>query len=159
MRAHRKIVLAALAGLGMSIASQPAAAQGAKLRLGTLTCTGAGKVGLIVGSQQNLSCTFKPSGRRPAQRYSATITKVGLDIGVQGKSVVVWAVLASTSNYGPRFLVGNYVGASADASVGVGGGGNVLVGGSNSSVTLQPLSVQGQTGVNLAVGVAELKIR
>jgi hypothetical protein len=35
----------------------------------------------------------------------------------------------------------------------------VLVGGSDRTVALQPVSVTGQTGLNLAVGVAELILR
>jgi hypothetical protein len=143
---------------GCLLVASPADAQ-TKLRVGTLTCKGSGKVGLIIGSQQSLACTFQPASNRRPQRYRATITKLGLDVGVQGPSTMVWTVLSATSRFGSGFLVGNYVGASADASVGVGGGGKILVGGNNNSVTLQPLSLQGQTGINLAVGVAELKIR
>ena len=70
---------------------------------------------------------------------------------------MVWAVYAATSG-GPAALAGTYAGASAEASVGAGLGANVLVGGSNRTIALQPLSVQGQTGVNLAVGVTGLTL-
>lgn len=135
-----------------------AEAQNAKGKVGTLICEGQGTVGLILGSKQELNCTYKPSKGR-AESYAGTITKVGLDVGVTGKSTMIWNVVSSTTNLGPRFLAGNYAGASAGASVGVGGGANLLVGGNKNSVTLQPLSVQGQTGVNLAVGVAGFTLR
>jgi len=127
--------------------------------IGTLTCKGGEGVGLILGSKKSYACTFKPTGGREPESYEASITKIGLDIGVTGKSTMIWTVLSSSQNYEPRSLAGNYAGATADASVGIGGGAKVLVGGSKNTISLQPLSVQGQTGVNLAVGVAQLKLR
>ena len=91
--------------------------------------------------------------------YSGSITRVGIDIGVTGPSTMVWTVLASTNDIPSGALDGNYAGVSADASVGVGVGANALIGGSNDSIVLQPVSVKGQTGLNLAVGVAELSLR
>ncbi len=151
----RTLVVAAGA---VCLAIGSAQAQNATGKVGTLICKGQGTVGLILGSKQRLNCTYKPSKGR-TESYVGTITKVGLDVGVTGKSTMVWSVVASTTNLGPRFLAGNYAGASAGASVGVGGAANLLVGGNKNSVTLQPLSVQGQTGVNLAVGVAGFSLR
>ena len=71
---------------------------------------------------------------------------------------MVWDVYAPTTKHFAA-LAGKYVGASGEATVGVGLGANVLVGGSNRTVALQPVSVQGQTGLNLAVGVAGLTLR
>ncbi|MEW5964174.1 MAG: DUF992 domain-containing protein [Pseudomonadota bacterium] len=133
-------------------------AQEAKVVAGTLTCQGKGSVGLIIGSKQTLACKFDPAGKTPPQSYNATITKVGLDIGIKGPSVMVWTVLSATSELPAGALAGNYAGVSAEASVAVGAGANALVGGAKNSVVLQPLSVQGQTGLNLAVGVAGLKL-
>jgi hypothetical protein len=127
-----------------------------KLIAGTLTCKGQQAVGLVLGSQQSLACTYVPVGKSPKQSYTAAITKIGLDIGVKGESTIVWSVLYTTAHLPRGALAGQYVGVSADASVGVGGGANVLVGGSDNSVALQPLSVQGQAGLNLAVGVSGL---
>jgi hypothetical protein len=135
----------------------PAVAQSPKLVAGTLTCQGKGTVGLVLGSQEMLSCKYAPTNG-PQQSYSATITKIGLDIGVKGASTMVWTVLHSTTSVPAGALAGQYGGVSADASVAVGGGASVLVGGSNNSVSLQPLSVQGQTGLNLAVGVSGLTL-
>ena len=125
---------------------------------GALTCKGKDFVGLIVGSMQTLECTFEPTGTAPKQSYSATITKIGLDLGVKGESTMVWTVLFSTAKLPDGALAGHFVGVSADASIGVGGGANMLLGGSNKSIALQPLSVQGQTGLNLAVGVSGMTL-
>lgn len=147
---------AALAAASL-LASPPALAQ-AKLKAGTLTCTGGAGMGLILGSKKSYDCTYVSASGAYSESYAASITKIGLDIGVTEKSVMVWTVLASTE-VRKRGLAGNYAGATADVAIGVGGGAKVLVGGSNNSIALQPVSVQGQTGLNLAVGVAELSIR
>jgi hypothetical protein len=150
------------AGTGLLIAQgrySTANAQGTMLVAGTLTCQGKGSVGLIVGSQQNLSCVYVPAGGGGAQNYAGTITKVGLDVGFTTGSVMIWTVLGSSTALRPGVLAGNYAGASAGATVALGAGANALVGGSNNAVVLQPLSVQGQTGLNLAVGVTGLTLR
>jgi hypothetical protein len=146
--------LAAVVLMGTS----PALAQ-AKIRAGTLTCSGGSGVGLVLGSKKEYSCIYESASGRHSENYAASITKIGLDIGVTENSVIVWTVLASTDVIQPRGLTGNFAGASADVALGLGGGAKVLVGGSNNSIVLQPLSVQGQTGLNLAIGVAELSIR
>jgi hypothetical protein len=145
--------------LGVAIASTSSAtAQGAKIVAGTLTCNGGANVGLIVGSQQKLDCSFSPAGKGRVRDFKATITKVGLDIGFKSESVIVWTVLGSTEKVPSKSLVGNYAGVSAEASVALGAGANALVGGNDKSIVLQPLSVQGQTGLNLAVGVTGLTL-
>jgi hypothetical protein len=143
----------------MAAVPTPSDAAPAKLVAGTLTCKGHGGVGLIVGSQETLHCIFaSPSGAH-RRRYVATITKVGVDIGIKGESTLVWDVLSSTSDLPGSALEGTYGGVTAGAAVGVGGNAKALVGGSNDSVVLQPVSVQGQTGLNIAVGVAGLTLR
>lgn len=137
----------------------PAVQAQTKSTVGTLTCVGGEGVGLIVGSSKSYSCKFTDTNGRVRESYNATVTKVGLDVGVTGKTVIVWSVLAASSALKRRALTGDYGGAAADASIGVGGGAKVLVGGSNNSIVLQPVSVQGQTGINLAVGVAGLNLR
>lgn len=150
------VALAAVTATSL-LASAPVLAQ-AKVKAGTLTCTGGAGVGLVLGSKSSYSCRYDPVSGKYSESYTASVTKIGLDIGITEKSVIVWAVLGS-SDLPKRALVGSYVGASADVAVGIGAGANALVGGSNNSVVLQPLSVEGQTGLNLAVGVAELTIR
>jgi hypothetical protein len=145
--------------LGLAASLAPADAQSAKALVGTLTCRGGPSVGLIVGSQQRMLCTFKPEGHRRSRDYRATMTKVGLDIGFKNDTTIVWEVLGSTDVYRGPLLVGEYGGVSAEASVALGVGANALVGGSDKSVVLQPLSVQGQTGLHIAVGVTSLVLR
>lgn len=144
------LLLAAFAGL------EPAAAQ--RVRAGTLSCDVSAGLGFIIGSQRSVICTFSPDGGRP-EVYTGSISRFGLDIGATAGGHMVWAVFAEY--YGPRpgVLAGDYVGATGEATVAVGLGANVLVGGSNRQVALQPLSISGQVGLNLAVGVADLRLR
>jgi len=135
----------------------PASAQGSSVRQGVLTCRTSASVGLVVGSRQRLRCQFKSETGR-TQNYVGTIGRLGLDLGVTAGGVMAWAVLASTANIPSGALAGEFVGASGDISVGVGVGANVLVGGTRKSVSLQPLSVEGQVGVNLALGVARMRL-
>jgi hypothetical protein len=136
--------------------AQPSAAQ--QVRAGLLTCDVSAGIGLIITSQKLLSCSFAPDNPNIAREdYDGTITKYGLDLGVVGGGLMVWAVFTGTVA-GPGFLAGEYVGASGEASLGAGLGANVLIGGSNRTVTLQPLSVSGQIGINVAVGVASLQL-
>ncbi|HMN85162.1 MAG TPA: DUF992 domain-containing protein [Bauldia sp.] len=142
----------ALAG---SMAAAPASA--AQLRVGVLECIVDPGIGFIVASSKALKCTFTPSAGAP-ERYSGRISKLGLDIGVTGRSIIVWAVFAGQSGYSPWSLAGNYFGISAQASVALGVGANALVGGSDKSLVLQPISVQAQMGLNLAAGVAGMTL-
>ena len=148
----------ALATTAAAFNAAPVLAE-AKAVVGTLTCKGKGSVGLIVGSKESLKCNYKPAGGGHTDHYRATITKVGLDVGIKGPSTMIWSVLGSTTGFSRGALSGQYAGVSADASAGIGGGANALVGGSNKSVVLQPFSVQGQTGINLAVGISELTLQ
>lgn len=136
-----------------------AVAQGRdRTKVGTLTCDISGGVGLIIASKKDVTCMFTPSQPGPREVYVGSIRKFGLDVGATSGGEMIWAVFApSNKRFGA--LAGNYGGASAEATVGAGLGANVLVGGSNRTVTLQPVSVQGQSGLNLAVGVAGLELR
>ena len=152
-----RIVRIAAATLLLAIAAaEPAAAQ--QVRAGLLTCDVSAGIGLIITSQKQLTCTFAPD-RSGIMRedYDGTITKYGLDLGVIGGGIMVWVVFTETVA-GPGFLAGEYVGASGEASLGAGVGANVLIGGSNRTVTLQPLSLSGQIGINIAIGVASLQL-
>jgi hypothetical protein len=139
------------------LAPAPADAQSRSIRQGMLTCRTAPSVGLIVGSRQRLRCQFRSQSGR-VQNYVGTIGRLGLDIGVTAGGVMSWAVLANTPTIPGRALAGTFVGASGDISLGVGVGANVLVGGTRKSVSLQPLSVEGQVGANLALGVARMRL-
>jgi hypothetical protein len=137
-----------------AIAQQPMQ----RVQVGILECRGGASVGFIVGSVTNLGCVLRAEGM-PEDRYVATIRKVGLDLGITQESALLWGVYAPVARLGPGVLSGDYAGAQGSASVGVGLGGNVLVGGSANSIALQPLSVQGQVGLNVAAGLESLELR
>jgi hypothetical protein len=132
--------------------------QAQRVRTGVLNCDVSAGIGLIIGSQRSVNCLFTPDQPGPQEGYFGTITKFGLDVGATAGGAMVWAVYADTSR-GYGFLAGDYAGASGEATVAVGLGANVLVGGSNRTVALQPVSLTGQVGLNLALGVANLSIR
>jgi len=137
---------------------QAAMAQADRTQVGQLDCDISGGIGLIITSKKAVQCVFTPSqAGLPREVYQGSITKFGLDLGATTGGRMVWNVLAPT-NRGFGALAGEYAGASAEATVGAGAGANVLVGGSNRTVSLQPVSVQGQAGLNLAVGVAGLAL-
>lgn len=152
-----------LATAAAALLAFPAVAQNtgeSRTEAGMLDCTVEGGVGMILGSSKKVTCSFRPADGRPTEIYYGTVNKFGLDVGVTGPAVMQWAVLAPTSDpFGPGALAGNYVGASAEASAAIGGGANVLVGGSDQTVTLQPISVQAQTGVNLALGISSFSLQ
>lgn len=157
---QRSVILAAL-----TIAAQVASFTGAdaqqpmqRVQIGILECRGGASIGFVVGSVTNLGCVLRSEGM-PEDRYIATIRKVGLDLGITQESALAWGVYAPVARLGPGDLSGNYAGAQGSASVGVGLGGNVLVGGSANSIALQPLSVQGQVGLNVAAGLESLELR
>ena len=145
------IAIAALAASFASASAMP------PVRAGLLQCQGGQNVGFVVGSVTSLECVFQSEGRRP-EPYVATIHRLGLDLGVTQLTRLSWAVNAPTNRVGRGDLSGNYGGVGANASVGVGGGGNFLVGGPQNSYALQPISVQGQTGLNVTAGVANLEL-
>jgi hypothetical protein len=127
------------------------------VRAGILQCEGGQNVGFVVGSVTSLECVFQSEGRRP-EPYIATVRRYGVDLGITGQTRLAWAVNAPTGQVGRGDLAGNYGGVGANASVGVGFGGNFLVGGPANSYALQPISVQGQTGLNVAAGVANIEL-
>ena len=129
-----------------------------RVQVGILECRGAASVGFVVGSVTNLGCVLRADGM-PEDRYVATIRKVGLDLGITQETALAWGVYAPVARLGPGDLSGDYVGAQGSASVGVGLGGNVLVGGSANSIALQPLSLQGHVGLNVAAGLESLELR
>lgn len=148
--------LAAVA-LAASLSASPVEAQGSRAQIGLLECDISAGIGFIIGSRREVSCMLTPSdGSRP-QAYVGAIKKFGLDLGATAGGQMVWAVHAETTSRRGS-IAGTYVGASAEATVAVGLGANVLVGGSNRTVALQPLSVQAQTGLNVAAGVTELDL-
>ena len=156
---RRSLILAAMAAMLLAMSSSARAQQPvAHVQVGVLECRGGASIGFIVGSVTHLGCVLRVEGV-PEDRYIATIQKVGLDLGITQETALAWSVFAPTAQLGPGDLTGNYAGAQGSASLGVGAGGNVLVGGSNNSIALQPLSLQGQVGVNIAAGLESLELR
>src|SRR5262249_51320069 len=145
-----KILVAALLTAGMLIAPSAQAARGG-VRVGTLSCNVAPGWGHVVASNRNMNCLYRPY-HRGAERYVGTLSRYGVDLGHVRGGTLVWAVVAPTSNLGRTALEGNYGGVSAGATLGVGGNANVLVGGLDRSIALQPLSVEGNSGLALAAG-------
>jgi Protein of unknown function (DUF992) len=147
-------VVVCLLALGFAA---PAFAQAQPARVGGLTCDTGPRIGLLVGSRQRMRCVFRTNAGQQYS-YDGRITRLGLDVGITGGGRLFWGVFAPTSHIGRGALRGTYVGASGNAALGLGLGANVLVGGSHRTISLQPLSVEGQFGVNLALGVAGLTL-
>ena len=132
-------------------------AQTSGANVGTLTCNVAGGVGFVFGSSKQLSCLFNRNNGT-AERYTGEIKKFGVDIGFTKEAQMVWLVF-SAGSLAPGALAGSYGGATASGTVGVGVGANVLIGGSNRQITLQPISVEGSKGLNVAAGIGEVELR
>jgi len=152
----RSAFAAVLVGLVAFATTAPAGAQPRRIQVGTLTCSLSSSVGMLVGSQRNVNCFFKAEGV-PDEVYTGTLTRLGLDVGITTGGAIVWAVFTDTNRYA-GMISGTYAGATAEMSIAAGLGANVLVGGSNRSVALQPLSLQGQVGFNIAAGVSSLEL-
>ena len=148
---------AALAAGALAFAgSADAAPHGVKV--GTLTCNVASGWGFVFGSSKDLHCTFR-GNRDHGEHYTGVINKFGVDIGYTDGGVLVWGVFAPSSDIRSGALEGDYAGATASATVGVGLGANVLIGGLDKSIALQPLSVEGNKGLNVAAGVGAISLK
>lgn len=149
----------ACAALVLALAIVPATAQQAgRTQVGTLTCNISPGVGMIVAGQRQLSCIYASARGRAREAYEGTVSTLGLDIGATSGGKLTWAVFAPTT-LRRAALAGTYAGATAGGTVGAGVGANLLIGGSDRTVALQPLSVQGQTGVNITAGVSSMELR
>jgi len=156
----RSLMFAAIAAVTLVAGSTGAFAQQPMqpVQVGILECRGGASIGFVIGSVTNLGCVLRAEGM-PEDRYVATVRKVGIDLGITQEFALAWDVFAPVARLGAGDLSGNYVGAQGSASVGLGLGGNVLVGGSANSIALQPLGVQGQVGLNVAAGLESLELR
>jgi hypothetical protein len=156
MTGHSHLTRLVLAAAVLSAAALPAAAKSG-VNVGALSCTVEGGIGLIIGSSKDMQCVFNPADGGASEHYTGTISKLGIDIGITNESYIRWLVFApGTINRGA--LAGGYAGASAEATLGVGLGANVLVGGLDNTIALQPVSIQGQEGLNVAAGVTSLNL-
>lgn len=153
----RSLIIGVAAAAALALSTGIAAAQGG-VRTGVLDCRGAPTTSYVVGSTHPLRRLFR-TDQGGTYRYEGLLQRIGLDLGFTGNSALAWAVFAPTSRRSPGDLAGSYAGVTAGAAVGVGANANALIGGSNNSFALQPVSVEGQTGLNVAVGVAGLELR
>jgi Protein of unknown function (DUF992) len=140
------------------VAASPAYAAPHGVKVGVLTCDVSSGWGFVFGSSKDLHCTFQPNNRRP-ERYTGSISKFGIDVGYTDGGVLIWGVFAPSSDLRAGALQGDYGGATASATVGVGAGANVLVGGLDKSIALQPLSIEGNTGLNVAAGIGAISLQ
>jgi hypothetical protein len=150
--------MAALVVVAMASTPEAGMAGPEQTKAGILACDISAGIGLVVTSKKNVTCMFTPSRPGPREVYTGSVTKYGLDIGATTGGEMIWAVYA-TGNKQFGALAGRYGGASAAVTIGSGLGANVLVGGLNRSVALQPVSLQSETGLNVAAGVTELELR
>jgi hypothetical protein len=141
--------------VGFCLAFAPGALQAAPV--GQLDCAVSGGIGFVITSSRALNCQYRPLAGGPPHHYVGTIHRFGLDIGVQGPGHLVWTVI-SAGLIGQGALAGDYAGASASVTAGVGLGANALIGGNGGAFTLQPVSVQTQSGFDLAAGVGEMSL-
>ena len=151
---HVAAAFAAAVGIATALAP-PASAQGG-VKVGNLTCNVASGWGFVFGSSRALNCTFAGLGRY--EYYVGSISRFGVDIGYTQGGVLIWTVVAPAANLAPGSLAGGYAGGTASATIGVGVGANALVGGSNNTVALQPLSLEANQGLNVAAGIAAISL-
>lgn len=155
----RKIMMTIAAGAVLgAVGAVPQASAGKLLEIGMLKCEVDASVGMVVTSTRDLQCRFEPSDQAAVEDYSGTLSRVGIDIGKTDSARLVWAVLASNYSDANGKLTGSYGGVSAQATLGYGLGANVLVGGFEKSIMLQPVSVTAQQGIDVAIGVASLNL-
>jgi uncharacterized protein DUF992 len=149
------VCAAAMAAMGC-MASSAAAREDSGVKIGTLACHEASGWGYVIGSSRHIRCEFNGADR--VEHYDGSISKAGVDLGYQGSGALVWAVFAPSNSMRPGALTGRYGGVTAGAAVGVGVGANALIGGFDRSITLQPLSVEGTTGLSVAAGVGGMNL-
>ncbi len=154
------LLSAAAVMIAIALYTPPAHAEDTKatVRAGYLTCHVASGWGFIFGSSRTVRCAYARS-KDYTEYYTGSITKFGADIGYLSSAVILWAVVAPTTDLGEGALAGHYGGATASVALGVGAGANVLVGGFKKSIALQPISIEGQNGLNVAAGIAELTLK
>jgi hypothetical protein len=151
----------AIAGvaIGALAFQSPAHAVDAAVKAGLLTCQVAGGWGFVFGSSRDLHCSYSAGSGSEPVRYTGKISKFGVDIGYLKGGVLVWAVFAPTTDLKPGALTGDYGGVTAGAAAGVGASANALIGGSTKAISLQPLSVEGDKGINVAAGIAAISLK
>ena len=155
-----KKLLATAAAAAFALVGAAGAAQAAStVKVGVLTCDVEPGLGFVIGSDKALDCWFKPSKGGKSEHYSGSIKKLGIDVGYTAKTKIAWLVFAAQKAPNKKHaLAGTYVGASHEVTLGLGLGGNWLIGGSNKSFALQPWSIQGQVGLNWSLTWTDLTL-
>jgi hypothetical protein len=155
----KKTFLAAAAAVAAVLAAGPAAHAFGNKQVGFLVCQVEPGSGFVFGSTKTVDCTFTPSNGTAPERYSGVISRYGVDLGFTSNGLLKWGVLATSFDaYGPGSLSGRYGGIGAEVTAALGVGTNVLGKKSTRDFVLQPVSVQGQTGLNIALGIAEFEL-
>jgi len=154
-----RFLAAAVAAAGVLSFAGTADAAPHGVKVGTLTCNVASGWGFIFGSSKDLHCNYLPNRAPGGEHYECTINKFGVDIGYTSGGVIIWAVFAPSSDLRHGALQGDYGGATASATAGVGIGANVLLGGLDRSIALQPVSIEGNTGLNVAAGIGAISLK
>ena len=158
MRLSITLAVTITTALALSFGAAAAQQPSQRVQVGLLECRGGASIGFIIGSANNLACVLRVAGM-PEGHYVAVINKVGLDLGITEDTTLAWTVFAPTTRLGPGDLSGNYAGVDGSAVLGIGIGGNVLVGGSSNSIALQPVSVEDAVGLGVAAGLESLQLR
>ena len=156
MLSRTRLAACAMALLAGALALPNAASAQAGVKVGNLTCNVSSGWGFVFGSSRGLNCTF--AGPTGIEYYTGTISKFGVDIGYTTGGVMIWTVIAPTAVLAPGSLLGSYAGGTASATVGIGVGANALIGGNAGSIVLQPLSIEGNQGLNVAGGIGAISL-
>jgi hypothetical protein len=157
IRGNWRTATAAALALGLATASGAAQAQKG-VKAGVLTCNVDSGWGFVFGSSKGLNCSYDPGNGR-IERYVGEIRKFGVDIGYASNGVIVWGVVAPTNDVGRGALAGDYAGATGSVALGYGVGANALFGGFKDSIALQPVSIEGMKGLNVAGGIASMTLK
>lgn len=157
MRKHN-LLMSAVLGVALLGFMPPAQADNPGVNVGTLQCEIDGGWGHVIASSRDMTCVFRPVDGG-AEHYRGELRRYGVDLGYTSDSKLIWGVVAPSSDMTRGALEGEYAGASAQATIGVGLGANVLIGGLDRSIALQPLSVEGNTGAAIAAGVGVIVLR
>ena len=151
-----------LAALVMAYTPLATAEEGAKGQIGIITCDyiPGSKVNLLIHSSASFNCVFEHGGQKDYYDGEAGIG-LGLDLQWTERSTMAYSVMASTGTDmdWSTALTGTYTGGKASAALGVGLGAAVLIGGSNDSVGLVPLAIEGSTGIGATAGIGYLSLK
>ena len=153
----RLILASMISGMALGLVAAPAVAQ-TSTKAGILSCDVSAGVGLILVQKQTLRCIFTPASGAAPDVYSGRIDEYGVALGAVEQGHLVWGVLAPVEGVPHGALAGTYAGVGGEATAGVGLGANALIGGTGRAFSLQPVSIEGQVGVNVAGGITTVTL-